>query len=165
MIKIKSNSWHYRFYKSTSQFDPVNLCEYVQTIIMSVFYWILCWPIKIMDYFNNSMGIKFRTIDWEQKVGFMITMSMLATIGLVILHQLFGITLLYSLLFSQIVGVASVVLLFTILFGIAHLINYIDNLVITTKSKSKGPNLLIRYIKAKKDKFCPLVKVEYKDEI
>lgn len=166
MINIKSSSWHYKFYKTTSQYPPTNLCEYVQALFLSIFVWITAWPYALTKIFSKDLYSNlFLTKNNAEKIMLILLGCLTFSLGFLLLSDIIGLSLLVAIVFSQLASIISMGILLGILALCAVTLEAISNMFTKKISfKKNKPNLFIQYIKAKKEKHCPLITIDNTDE-
>lgn len=160
-MKIKRTSWHAKFYKAIYVTDtlPTNLCPYFWKLVLAV----ITLPITSVSFFGKCYRFADR-FSW-------------LAITIFIEHVVFAIGLCFSLMFGLvpikglftfhdfliangmgIVGVAGIAL---IMFTWCKVAEYNDRRMAKVKApKVKQPNVLVEFVKAKKNKHCPMIEWE-----
>jgi len=136
-MKINTNSWHYRFAKRMHRTPSSNLCNY---------FWQVAGPILLISIF---------TIAWISLV-----------VSLVVAFGFWGVV------FRVLIGLAFTLVAVIIFAGIGLLAEEVwerwdeqrPKKPKKTKSyKEKQPNIFFAWLKAKKDKVCPIIEFEQHD--
>lgn len=159
-MKIKRNSLHARFYKFMycTNTLPLNLCPYFWKLVLAI----VTLPITVFSFFpfvkNNYFEERFGPV-WI----FAICELLTASIGLLV-SSFFGWIDPHGPANLKDLGIANAVGLSV--FAIVAVVAYIRHLISSKKensnsiAKEKKPSIIIEYIKAKKNKHCPMIEWE-----
>lgn len=157
-MKIKKTSLHARFYKFMYLTDklPTNLCPYFWKLVMAIITLPLTFPSFIFTN-NRSFGSRF------DPLAIMIVLEML----------IFGVGGLTSLIFGLVKNDDPMNLTTFGLINFAGILGWImialacytahwisERKEVYLGKKEKKPNIIIEYIKAKKNKACPMIEWE-----
>ena len=158
-MKVKRNSLHARFYKFMycTNTLPLNLCPYFWKLVLAI----VTLPLTVFSFpftNNRSFGDRFGNL-------FAVAFCELCTasIGLLV-SMLFGWVDRHSQINLKDLGIANAVGLS--IFAIVAVVCYIGHLISSKKENSKSiakekkPSIIIEYIKAKKNKHCPMIEWE-----
>lgn len=158
-MKLNTNSWHYKFYQFIYEKEPgKGFCEYFHSLWFGIVLLLTCWPKWVIDLFlkddksPKSLGAMINII-------FVILPYVLSLIPD---SQGVKYTFWYNFLF-----VFALLLVFTLVIGlvvgIVKLIEYLSNS--DTKVFNSDAIIMTKtWIKAKKDKYCPVIEWEEHDK-
>ena len=161
MLTIKQNSWHYKLHRFFYTKDSSNLCNYfwsnllgICALILAPVLALLILIVKIFTNKSNDITPPIFLYFLFAVISFIGGLGVLgsATLSLLILAK--GM-LLGSLIFL------GAILLLIILFLIVHVVDENKHKFKIFKfkedKKDKKPNLIWEFIKATKNKYCPLI--------
>lgn len=146
MIKISKSSWHYKLAKKSRFFDtPKNLCQYFWAVVWGIALYVYKPILVLMWLYGAYILYTNATVLTEPGVG--VSVGIFAALCIVVL------------ILSLIIAIGFLSLL--VAYGI-HTILQKNNWVLGSKKCdiNKKPNIAIEYIKAKKEKTCPLLTYE-----
>lgn len=156
-MKIKRTSWHAKFYKAiyVANTLPTNLCPYFWKLVLAV----ITLPI-------TSVSLLGRCRSFGERFSWLFAAAFIEGI-------IFAVGLLLSMMFGLISSTSKVnwhEFLIANGMGIAGcaaiaLIGYLCEMLSkrnykTAKVKEKQPNILVEFVKAKKNKHCPMIEWE-----
>ena len=148
-IKIDANSWHYKLYRKTWNAEPANLCAYVRGILTSA----LVQTLKLIFilavcaiFFALIAGCSWVFYENFKKEGWGMFLPLLMIIGAIL---------------SVILGLVGIVWIreegpdipdaFRKFFG-------------GKIKKNRRASLIYEWLKAKKEKYCPLVEIQHTEK-
>lgn len=141
-IVIDGNSWHCKLYNLTWENDPENLCQYVRGIFTSL----LLQTLKVLTVLSLAVaGLALFGI-----AGF--------TLYEVLIAEGWGFVIKSLLVISALVATTFII------WGIVAVClnrREISDFAKEKIKKRKTLSLLYEYLKAKKEKYCPLVEIDY----
>ena len=153
-MKIKASSWHYRYIFSSliSERDYVNnhnklsLCQYICLFLRATSNYVFAFA--MMVFFIAPIGFFLWSIPSMFLVGWNILYDTIALVGFVFILTLATI----------IVGITWVE--FKVARKIGKVLSSLSTRVDDTSAvKINEPNIFIEWIKAKKEKICPIIEV------
>lgn len=162
MIEFSRDSWHYRLVNRTltTQYPSRSLCIYFWQIVWSLTvkgFHILKWPVPIMMVGVGAIFIfwpellpGFIGYDEDNKMIFEY-LSWFYTMG--------GICFIMAGM-----AVVAITVFFTLL-GIGMFIRTVINAIKDSRPETEEPNVMVEYLKAKKERICPMIKFVSKDEM
>lgn len=164
-MKLNKKSWHCKLYKwAYSRADrhlPKNLCNYFWSVVFAV----ITLPITVVSVFIDDMSKYFERlrvslllylgITWNWFVGFMILRKVFDP-TFTAKHTLFENYSHNWIVYAALpAGVAIVGLG---VYAVGLLCDWSNNLYYRKKVKvEKQPNIMVEYLKAKKEKACPFI--------
>lgn len=135
-MKISKSSWHYRFIDFFMKGDPpVNLCSYFWTLVHRLFLFI-CLATFVIHFVLAVIGVSWFVI-----------------------YSIFDIKLPPSWLVRPIVTIVSGAG-FGIALGLLFALWQFLSLRVFQRRRKKQPSLIVEFIKAKKQKHCPLLEID-----
>ena len=143
-MKVNKNSWHYKTITEetlgvggcSQYFVSHSLCTYFWQVIASI----LLKGTLLLVILPAGLSL-FVTLPLISLVGWLVTGSLVeGDLGLIIL-------------FAEVLAV----LIWLIVIGVDILRNKFNDYRYVKESVDKGPSLVGQYIKAKKDKICPII--------
>jgi hypothetical protein len=154
-MKIKRAAWHAKFYKAIYVTDtlPTNLCPYFWKIVLAV----ITLPITSVSFLGKCYRFSDR-FSWLFAVAFI--EGIIFAVGL-LLSMMFGLipshgkVNWHEFFIANGVGIAGCAAI--------ALIGYLCDKLSKREHKSpkaKQPNILVEYVKAKKNKHCPMIEWE-----
>lgn len=159
-VNFKKDSWHAKLYSvgyGPWTKLPANLCPYFWKVVLLV----ALMPISWLGYAVKS--IRHDEIQWKVMFTLLFKISFLiAGMPALTILKVNGITGLGAVVFSYTIGAA---LFVAFLAGVGFLINKgIDKLVAwnyrerpSKPQKPKEDNIVLAFVKAKKQKYCPVI--------
>jgi hypothetical protein len=163
-MKLSKSSWHYKLNNWYTYGVPRNLCGYFWrtvwytitvpiTLILFIPYWLLC-SVDVVDTDKEKI-----TEVYPQAL----IIDMIVFVMFCMIRMWFNLSM-------EAKGFSAIALIFGILGWVIAFGILISSMVSSyqkkhkTKQKEKRPNILIEYIKAKKNKYCPIIEWEEEDK-
>lgn len=155
---LSKKSWHYWFYSKFYWRTPTNLCPYfwktVLSIVLLLPLFIFCIPLRTGSHIFDCKDGKKGTI-WEVFGAAVATnIAAFLFVGMVAFWWVVQKSTWWSVGFVG-YGVTGTILLFFVVDKIQRSIKW---------KKSGRPNILKEFIKAKKQKYCPVIEWEDEDK-
>lgn len=172
-MKLQTNSWHYKLYKFYYQkLPPNNLCPYFWKLLFAIItvipFSIIALPALIIySKDKESIGIRMR-----DSIILYLILCVFITMCFTIAWLFIRWNTSENSLRNNLVVVGFVFWTVTIIFGMIYLIKeiiipYFENIFYSsTKSrKKKSKNIVVEFIKAKYNNYCPMIVWEDTDDI
>lgn len=134
-MKISTNSWHYKVlgwaFKCSVRHDNVGICKYFWMVVASLFWYVILslGAISAVAVFSGWIPILL----WQWYTGVMVS------------QDFFEFSLAMFTVLSLGAG--------------ASLLVVFGKPLLRKRKRKEPPNILFEYVKAKKQKVCPLVEV------
>lgn len=157
---IKKSKWHYKFIMFATGESPKTLCAYVQTLALTLLFIIPALIVTVIGkQFIKFINLFLKTenkIEGEGTPIYSIGLMPYTVLTFFLITVFCGIFMFYT----ENVYVDTLGLIFWTLVIFCSAIFGITKLSKLKKSQRRKKGLIGSYLKAKKDKICPIIKYE-----